>query len=52
MLDKIDITKYENYAYIPQLEKLIHITETNQMPFVLQKVSKDLTYIQDGANLH
>lgn len=32
MLDKIDMTKYENYAYIPQLEKLTRTTETNQMP--------------------
>jgi hypothetical protein len=32
MLDKIDMSHYENYAYIPQLEKLTHITETNQMP--------------------
>jgi hypothetical protein len=32
MLNKIDMSKYENYAYIPQLEKLTHITETNQMP--------------------
>jgi hypothetical protein len=32
MLDKIDMSKYENYAYIPQLEKLTRITETNQMP--------------------
>ena len=31
MLDKIDMTKYENYAYIPQLEKLTRTAETNQM---------------------
>lgn len=31
MLDKIDMTKYENYAHIPQLERLTHTTETNQL---------------------
>jgi hypothetical protein len=32
ILDKIDMTKYENYAYIPQLEHLTHTTEINQLP--------------------